>query len=352
MKKRIFMKIQAVFLLLLMLTSCNRTYDSGYISYIAEFGPNETECHSFYHYISGDKKGNFSGLRRYDLITNDEQDIYIVEDSQNQSISNYYGDDNEVYFVVTTTLENNDESVLFHYELNSNEYETLFTTDGWIGVFRDIDTNKIKVTTKEQNYYIEDGCLQAADIPESTVKPLYAHDSSVKLTSTDGTVIEINKKYKNTEFTYTIGNSTGVITALSDYDTEKSGVSQNFIIEDDKIFGIVQITKGKGGITPTNYIESGDLKKELLVCLDYKTGESEVLYNTKNKSTRIIGYSNNKVYLLKNQKVICKNLSDGNEKEISTISYDGDGQLVFYWIGSNLVIYDHDNYQVIANIQT
>ena len=338
--------------MLLTLTGCIRPYDSGYISYVEKFGPNEAECHSFYHYIPGDNKISFSGLRRYDLITDEDQDIYIVEDSQKQTLSCYYGDDNEVYFVVTTTLKNNEESVLFHHELNSDEYETLLTTDNRIGVFRELETGKIKVTTKEQCYYIENGCLQATDDFEDNIKPVYAHESSVKLIDSDGTIIEICKKYKDREFTYTVDNTTGVITALSGYGAKKSGVSQNFIIEGDKVFGIVQITNGHGGIVPANLIEPASLKKELLVCLDYKTGESEVLYNTKNNSTRIIGYSNGKVYLLKKGKIICKNLSDEKENEIYTLSYDGDGQLSFCWIGGNLVIYDQDKCQVVANIQT
>lgn len=335
-----------------MLTSCNRTYDSGYISYIAEFGPNESTCHSFYHYIPGDKVYKFSGLKRYDLITEEDQDIYIIEDTQNQSLTGYYGDDNEVYFVVTTSLEKKEESTLFHYVLNSDEYENLFSTEGRFGVYKDLDVNKIKVTTQTQSYYIEDGCLQTADDEGFTATPLYDQESSVRLTSTDGTVIEINKKYKNTDFTYTIGNSTGVITALSDYDTEKSGVSNNFVIEGDKVIGIVQITNGNKGITPTNYIEPDGLKEEVLFSLDYNTGESVVLYNTHNSSTRIIGYSNGHVYLIKKGKILCRNLADDNETEIYTLTYDGNGQLAFYWIGNKLVIYDEDNLKVVANIQT
>ena len=174
----------------------------------------------------------YSGLKRYDLVTQEDQKIYIVEDSKNQSLTGYYGDDSEVYFVVTTSLEK-EESVLFHYELNTNEYESILTAEGRIGVYRDLDTNKIKATTDTQSFYIENGILQAAEAPDNTATPLYEQESHVKLTSNDGTIIEISKEFKNDEFYYTIGNTTGVITALSDYNAEKSGVSNNFIIEDD-----------------------------------------------------------------------------------------------------------------------
>ena len=115
----------------------------------------------------------------------------------------------------------------------------------------------------------------------------------------------------------------------------------------------MQIAKnGRNGIIPCNILRYDDLKKEILVSINYKTGESEILYDTQKNSIRIIGYSNGKAYLLKSGKIICRNLSDGSEKEICSLSYKGDKQLSFSWVGSNLVVFDEYNLQVVANIQT
>jgi hypothetical protein len=125
-----------------------------------------------------------------------------------------------------------------------------------------------------------------------------------------------------------------------------------FVIEGDTIIGVVQITKGTRGLTTTNIIRERELKKELLVSINYKTGDSEILFETKNNSIRIIGYRDGNVYLLNKGNIIKRNLADGSETELCTLSYEGDNQLSFSWIGSSLVIFDEDDYQVIASVQT
>ena len=106
------------------------------------------------------------------------------------------------------------------------------------------------------------------------------------------------------------------------------------------------------GIIPKNILPASKLKREVLVSFDYTTGESEILFETKNNSIRIIGYRDGGVYLLKKGNIIKRNLADGSETELCTLSYEGDNQLSFSWIGSSLVIFDEDDYQVIASVQT
>ena len=246
---------------------------------------------------------------------------------------------------------------LFYYDLNSNQKESLLSSEDRLTVYKDPGTKRIMVTDGTQKYYIDNGALQLAENTDIEAKPLNSDESSIELVDDNGTKIVISKEYDKKEFTYTVDGTTTVIDALSDCGGEKSGVSYNFAIEGNKVIGVVQITQGGSGyggsgIIPRNLLPANKLKKEVLVSFDYKTGESEILFNTENNSIRIIGYSNGKVFLLKNNIITSKSLSDGNEKEIYTLSYDGDGQITFNWIGSRLVIFDEDNLQVIANIQT
>ena len=96
--------LKKVFLLLcvitLMLTGCMKKTTEGYISYINEFGPNEIECNSFYHYMYVEGGCSYSGLMRYDLTTDNDQEIYRVDDLKKQRITSFCGDDDGAFFVV------------------------------------------------------------------------------------------------------------------------------------------------------------------------------------------------------------------------------------------------------------
>ncbi len=340
-------------LMAFVLVGCSRPYSNGYVHYIHDLGPNDIECNSFYHYIRVEKGLNQSGLQRYDLITEKDQDIFISEDPDNQKVTSYWGDDDEVYYVVITYQEGDDEKVLYHYDLHSETCETMMTTEGYLDVSRDVITNKIKVITDEQNYFIEDGELQQIDPSDEISSGFSSSEDIVRIVSDDGTIIELYKQYKQSEFTYNVDGISHEITALSDCGGEKSGLSNFFVIEGDKVIGIVQIVKnGRNGIIPCNIIRYDDLKKEILVSIDYKTGESEILYDTQKNTIRIVGYSNGNVYLLNGSKIICKDLADGSEKEMCSLSNKGNKQLSFSWVGSKLIVFDEYNLQVIANIQT
>lgn len=346
-------KIILVLIIMLTLTGCYKSNDSKEIPYIHEMGPNEIECNSFYHYMPVEHGRDKIGLQRYDLITEKDQDIYVVEDLEKQSITSYYGDDKVVYFVVTTYQDGDDEKVLFCYDLNSCEYETLLATEEYLDVGLDSITNKILVITDSQDYFIENGSLYEVDSSNEVLSDFSNVESTIRRVDSDGTIVEISKKYKESVYRYSVDGKSGVITALSDCGGIKSGLSNFFVLEGDKIIGIVQIArKGNNGIIPCNVLETSELKKEILFSLNYKTGESEILYDSKNNTIRIIGYCDGKAYLYKKGKIFCRNLADGSEEEIYSISYDGDGQWTFNWIGSKLIIFDEDNHRVVANIQT
>lgn len=336
---------------ILLLTGCD-PYPGEYVYYISDFGPNEIECNSFYHYKYADEGLNQSGLQRYDLITETDQDIYETSDPHNQIVSSYWGNDEEVYFVVLTYQKGDDKMTLYHYDLKSGNYKTLLDNEKSLRVYKDVNTNKIVLIRGFDRYLIEDGNLKEIDKADVVMSNFNNKEDVVRRVSSEGITIEIWKKYNNNEFTCIVDGSSHSISALSNCGGKESGLTDNFVIEGDTIIGVVQITKGTRGLTTTNFIRERELKKELLVSINFKTGDSEILFNTQNNKTRIIGYSNGNIYLLKDGKIKCQNLSDNSEKEIYTLTYDGDKQLSFSWVGSRLIIFDEYNYKVIANIQT
>lgn len=104
--------ISVCVIMIIMLTGCMKAAD-GYVSYIEDFGPNDIECHSYYHYMRVEGGRYDSCLARYDLITESDQEIYIVDDLEKQRITSFCGDDKGVFYVVETFQEKNEERVLF-----------------------------------------------------------------------------------------------------------------------------------------------------------------------------------------------------------------------------------------------
>lgn len=242
--------------------------------------------------------------------------------------------------------------ILYHYDLRSGNYKILLDNEKSLRVYKDVNTNKIILIRGFERYMIEDRDLNAIDESEVVMSSFNNKEDVVRRVSSDGTTIEICKKYDYSEFTYIVNGSSHSISALSNCGGKESGLTDFFVIEGDTIIGVVQITKGTRGLTTTNIIRERELKKELLVSINYKTGDSEILFETKNNSIRIIGYRDGNVYLLNKGNIIKRNLADGSETELCTLSYEGDNQLSFSWIGSSLVIFDEDDYQVIASVQT
>ncbi len=333
----------------MLLTGC--FYPGEYVHYIHDFGPSDIDCHSFYHYTRVNNALNQSGLQRYDLITETDQDIFLSSTPDKEEVTSYWGDDNEVYFVVTTYQKGDDDLVLYYYDLKSDVCDKILENNKYLLVFQDSNTNRIIVKTDSQRYYVEDGILYEIEESDIIKSDFSSKEDVVRRVTADGTLIEICKELDSCKYTLKVEGVSHDITALPDFGVKESGLANYFVVEGDTIIGIFQITRGTNGLPPDNIIRERQLKKELLVSINYKTGDSEILFNTKNNKIRIIGYSNGNIYLLKDGKIVCQNLSDNSEKEIYTLTYDGDKQLSFSWVGRRLIIFDEYNLQVIANIQ-
>jgi hypothetical protein len=80
-----------------------------------------------------------------------------------------------------------------------------------------------------------------------------------------------------------------------------------------------------------------EVKRDIIFTIDIQTGESKIIYDTRNNQTRIIGYENGTVYLLKNNFTIYSQPIEGGKlTEITTLPQTAKAS--FDWQGDYLLI--------------
>lgn len=103
-------------------------------------------------------------------------------------------------------------------------------------------------------------------------------------------------------------------------------------VENGKIYGIMYIA--------INWRSSADLqanhRNNILFCLDPETGESEILLETPDNRTRIIGYKNGIVYLMENYVIYSQVLGEEERKELSVLPQND--YYIFDWQSGYLVV--------------
>lgn len=87
------------------------------------------------------------------------------------------------------------------------------------------------------------------------------------------------------------------------------------IQEGNEIICLLQVTDSSTG----EAIWQKYSKKDILFKLNPEMGESSIIYETENNETRIIGYQDGKVYLLRNFKVYAQSIDDGEEEKLFSL---------------------------------
>ena len=91
-----------------------------------------------------------------------------------------------------------------------------------------------------------------------------------------------------------------------------------------------------------------DIVRDMLFELNIDTGESQILYDTKNNQTRIVGYEDGILYLFKNDyKVYKQPLSGGEATEILSIPKSND--VIFDWCEDYLIVRYRDTNNLTGN---
>ena len=95
-------------------------------------------------------------------------------------------------------------------------------------------------------------------------------------------------------------------------------------------------------------LNQGDIVRDMLFGLDLDTGESQILYDTKNNQTRIVGHEDGIVYLFKNDyKVYSQPLEGGKATEILSIPRSND--VIFDWCEDYLFVRYRDTNNRVDN---
>ncbi len=124
--------------------------------------------------------------------------------------------------------------------------------------------------------------------------------------------------------------------------------------EDGKIIGMLTVSKD-----PNSSILLGQyaVRNDLLFEIDMEMDTSRILYSTKNNETRIIGYRDGVVYLLRDDAVYQEELGGGERLELLDLQesglnlYNEDGKhldLAFDWQGDNLIIRHRNGSSIIS----
>lgn len=101
------------------------------------------------------------------------------------------------------------------------------------------------------------------------------------------------------------------VTCLQERIYEMSDIYEEYLtVEDGKVIGLLCVSKHP--LMSTD-LETSEIRKNILFELDIETGESRILYDTKNNKTKILGYREGIVYLVKAGKVYRQQL-DGDER--------------------------------------
>lgn len=149
--------------------------------------------------------------------------------------------------------------------------------------------------------------------------------------------IKTNGKKPMMRFSYQVEGKTEMpIICLNQSRYDRSELYEQYMIQEgeDTIIGLLSVADD-----PRVSIEmvQGDIRRDLLFQLNIETGESKILYDTKNNLTRIIGYDEGVIYLFKDDyKVYSQSLAGGELKELLALPEAED--IVFDWQGDYLIV--------------
>lgn len=117
--------------------------------------------------------------------------------------------------------------------------------------------------------------------------------------------------------------------------------------EESQIIGLINVTSNSRGNFYTN---QGDLKRDMLFRLDIETGESEIIYDAKNRYTRIVGYRDGTIYLFKDDYTVYSQPLNGGELT-PLLTIPRSEYIDFDWYGDTLIVLykedsSNENYQI------
>lgn len=111
-------------------------------------------------------------------------------------------------------------------------------------------------------------------------------------------------------------------------------------VENQKVIGLLTVSKRvMAGIE----LPQKKIRNDLLFEIDLETDTSRIIYSTKNNRTRIIGYKEGTVYLLRDGTIYREEMEGAGSEELMDLQEEGwelyEQDIYFDWHGDNLIIW-------------
>ncbi len=183
----------------------------------------------------------------------------------------------------------------------------------------------------------------------------YMNQETIPIETDEGTVY-INKEYGEADYKISFdGKNYEIMEGIGGTDSYKESAiyARNFIYKNGKIYAVINHTKMAGGLVfrnpvpHTNYLHDNEIKEQLLVEIDPKTQSYSTIYKVKGGITRIIGYDNDYVYLLKKNTVSRRNISTKKSEKLMEYEADKETDIKLVWAGDTLVVRRYDDGAII-----
>lgn len=356
---KFFIKTVIMLLMLVTLTSCN-------------FIPHETEGRYLVNQINFDNNRNKSdesyfyadnyNIYRYSF-SQDETEICVRLDKEDgYFIKNYAVYEEKIYYIKSNgnmyelccrnyisdseeVLLSNNDMAQFNEgkELDTYEYPAVDAYGGYLffaivekyeymcPIEGDIKTDSFNLNSLFESE-VSTGSMQRAVYDGIVIERHAVSENEYKICSIRDTQgykilypnidprIEVNdeqihffKNWETGDIWYQIDESVlrNTISIFRDDEYKNSYIDEEYLtIEDGKIIGVLSVSRHWAEY---KYLDQYNLDKDVLFELDSETGESRKIFDTKNNLTKIIGYQNGIVYLVKNEKVYARELATKEE---------------------------------------
>lgn len=236
-------------------------------------------------------------------------------------------------------LQNNDH--VYRWPLNGtfeNDREYMgdyFPKDNQTGEMVQITMDGLLI----EGYYNPDEqqyCI--ASVREQDTNRVVVQDNHIEVV-VGGKKVAIYRDRRNQQMPYSYqveGEERKAISCLEKSGYRKSELYEQYMTQEGEstIIGLINISKNP---VFSWELPQYDIARDMLFSLDVNTGESKIIYDTKDNMTRIIGYNDGIVYLFKDDyKIYSQPLSGGKATEIASIPRADD--VMFDWCGDYLII--------------
>ncbi|WP_026653209.1 hypothetical protein [Butyrivibrio proteoclasticus] len=213
-----------------------------YVPYIGELGPNELNCKYFYYYHYFYKEDNsYSALIRYDVDTKEKHEIYVVDNPDKQRINDYYGFDEGVIFVYKEHKNGSSEYLLVFHDNEYDQDTIIARSSEDIIVIGNYNSKPIvKIEGKYYSLENDEGEYNISEMAYYVGNEDFQDENILEIENEEGIRIVFSKKIEETNFKYQVGDRKGDIDALTNKYSSNSGLTDNYVVEDEKVIGVVQ----------------------------------------------------------------------------------------------------------------